>query len=41
MNYLEMCEDFMVHLVSTDVSIDVTDIIQLPVFFLFAFTAGS
>jgi hypothetical protein len=41
MNYLKKCEDFVAHSVSIDVSIDVTDIVQLPVFIPGAFTAGS
>jgi hypothetical protein len=32
MNYLKKCEDFVAYSVSVDVSADVADIVQFPVF---------
>jgi hypothetical protein len=32
MNYVEKCEDSVAYSISIDVNIDVTDIVQLPVF---------
>jgi hypothetical protein len=32
MNYLKKCEDFLAYSFSTDVSVEVADVVQLPVF---------